>query len=168
MDRVFEKNLFSEVENFFSSKGLAISYEDIESKSVLVMEPDGENSFIDCSISTGEIENNITDVTILFSLATDLPAEISDKVDDLLVSLNKYLTVGSFGLIKENGYFYFTCSYLADTQAQTEQTMKVFLMTWQIAADTAVQGLQTVISVINGETDNSVVTSDDISIIQFD
>ncbi len=168
MDRIFEESLFSEIEEFFSSQAMSISYEDIDEKRVLVMESDGDEWFEDCNITVGEAENGIAAVNILFSLETGLSDENPDKVDDLLVFLNKYLTIGSFGLVKENGYFYFSCSYLADAQAETEQAMKIFLMTWQIASKTAAEGEQTVRSVIQGEADVSELMSDDISIIQFD
>lgn len=168
MDRIFEKSLFLEIEEFFSSRGLKVSYEDIDEKRVLVMESDGDEGFEDCNISVGEAEDGIASVNILFSLETGLSAENSDKVDELLGYLNKYLTIGSFGLVKENGYFYFSCSYLADAQAETEQAMKIFLMTWQIASETAEQGAQTVRSMIYGLADVSELMNDDISIIQFD
>ncbi len=168
MDRIFEKNLFSEIEEFFSSQGFTISYEEIETSKALVMETDSNEAFEDCSISVGDTDEGIADVNILFSLEVGLSEEDFEKVDDLLMYLNKYLTVGSFGLVKESGFIYFRCSYLADTQAEIEQAMTVFLMTWQIASETAAQGVQTVRSVINGEAQISELMNDDTSIIQFD
>lgn len=168
MNRIFENKLFPEIEEFFASKGFTVLYEDIEGKNVLIMEPDSDVLFEDCNITVDSFDEESTAVNILFTLESKLPDEFSDNVDDLLLYLNKYLTIGCFELIKENGFFFFRCSYLADTQAPIVQVMKVFLMTWQIASDTAVQGSQIVRSLIQGEAEIGELLSDDSSIIQFD
>ena len=168
MNSIFEKSLFSEIEEFFSSRGFTVFNDDIDGKNILVMEPDSDVSFEDCNISVNETDEDITSVNILFTLETELLDDLSDSVDMLLPYLNKYLNIGSFGLVKESGYFYFSYSYIADTKAETEQAMKVFLMTWQIASDTAAEGMDTVRALISRDAELSELLNEDSSIIQFE
>ena len=106
MNRIFENKLFPEIEEFFASKGFTVLYEDIEGKNVLIMEPDSDVLFEDCNITVDSFDEESTAVNILFTLESKLPDEFSDNVDDLLLYLNKYLTIGCFELIKENGFFF--------------------------------------------------------------
>ena len=168
MNSEFQTRLFSETEEFFSSRGLNVLHEDIDGRDILVLEPHSSDTFDDCNISVNETDEQTAAVDMLFTLGAELDSELCDSLDELLLYLNKFLTIGSFGLEREGGYFYFGCSYLADTAAPTEQMMKVFLMTWQIAADTAVQGVGILQSLKGGEVQLSELLNDDTSIIQLD
>lgn len=168
MSETFEKELFSEIEEFFSSRGMEIFYDDMDGKRALVMEYGPEIPVEDCSITVGQLNESSTSVYLLFSVAEELSEENRDNADKLLLYLNKFLTVGNFGMIRDIGYFYFNCSFIADTNDSIEQVMKLFLVTWETAFDTAVQGAQTVLPVFRGEIPVNELMNDDISIIQFD
>lgn len=167
MNMEFENKLFAEIEEFFTERGTKVFYDDIEGKKALVMEFGDEGAPEDCTVSLVDIDDNITAVNIMFTIMSGLPDSSSDDMDVLLPYLNKYLTVGNFGLMKDSGYLYFSCAFVVDEFADMLQTMTLLLSMWEIADNTAREGIEVIAPVIGGTVPAVEAANDDSSIIQF-
>lgn len=167
MSKEFEKKLFTETEEFFLSRGTKVFYDDVDGINVLVMEYDDDNAPADCNVSVIDLNDDCTAINIMFTLVSASVGKAYDEIESLLPNMNLFLTIGSFGLIKETGYLFFNCSMIVDENADITQTMKLFLSTWEAAYDTARQGIDILLPVINGDVDASGLSEDDVTIIQF-
>ena len=158
---------FAETEEFFSERGNEVFYDDISGKKVLVIEFGEENAPADCTVSVIEPDDDITAINIMFTLVSEYPGTVPEDMVRLSAILNKYLTIGNFGFVQDSGYFYFSCSLIVDESADINETMKLFLSTWEVAYNTSAEGLQVIIPVVNGRLAVNALDEDEASIIQF-
>lgn len=163
----WDKELLKAIESVFSDAGLYTATENINGRDVLVIEYDAENAPEDCNISIEQLTENSTVINILISVMSGLNKKQSQDIAALLPYLNKYLTIGSFGLTEQDGYFYFSYSFVIDEQTGIGKLVREVSSALDIATASAEEAVGITAPVINGGKPVSELMTDDISIIQF-
>ncbi len=167
MNEAWDKELLKELEELLSEAGLEVTREDIAGNDVIVAEYDGENEPEDCNVSVMHLTEDSTEISVMISVMSGLDEKQSDDIAALIPYLNRYLSVGSFGITKQDGYFWFGCSNVIDENTERSKLLKVAAATVDIAYGTAAEAVRIVLPVVNGETPVSELMNDDTSIIQF-
>ena len=165
MVREWDIRLIKDLEELFADRGASI--EKISGRDVLVMEYEEEEMPEDCNIFIEHVTEDSTEVCFMFTVASGLDEKTTEDISALLPFLNRFLSIGSFGIVRQDGFFYFNYSLTVSEQTKKDILMKIITVTLDIAAKTAEEAAVITAPVLNGEVPAAELLNEGISIIQF-
>ena len=167
MSKAWDNALITELESFFTEAGMTVSAEMFGDRQVLVSEYGAENAPEDCNVSVEHLTEDSTVLFIMFTVRSGLDAAQTADVLAVLPYLNKYLSVGCFGIAEADGYFYFSTAMVLDEQADHAKLIRMITATLGIAEATVYEAIDMIAPVLEGETPVSGLLNEDTGIIQF-
>ncbi|MBQ9483264.1 MAG: hypothetical protein IJU82_03655 [Ruminiclostridium sp.] len=167
MSEAWDNELLAGLGELFSKAGGKVSTEELSGKKVLVIESDEAGGIEDANITVEHFPEDITVISLLFSVASDLDEKARKDITALLPYLNRCLTIGNFGITAQDGYFYFRTAFVIDEASDRDILFRTIASTFGIAVVTADEAAKLTAPVIRGEKPVSELMNDDTGIIQF-
>jgi hypothetical protein len=167
MNEAWDNELLNDIGRVMTEAGLRSEVGDIGGKTVLVIEFEGENSAEDANIAVEHFSEDVTGISVMFTAASGCGEKETADITALLPYLNRFLSIGSFGITVPDGYFYFGTSFVIDTGADRASIIRKTAATFDICAETVNAAVTALAPVISGEKQVSELMNDDTAIIQF-
>ncbi len=167
MSEAWDKELLDELEEVFSEAGMNAFIDEISGTNAVVVEYDGFNAVEDCNVSVVHPTDDATAVSVLITVRSELGEKASEDIAALLPYLNKYLTVGSFGITRENGYFWFGSTFVIDEDIDRTRLLRIIAANIDICVGTAEEAIALTALMLNGEQSVTELMNEDTAIIQF-
>ncbi len=167
MNETGDKELLKEIEELFSETGVEVYTEEFSGTQVVVAEYEEGETPEDCNVSVMHLTEDSTEISVMISVLSGLDEKQSDDIAALIPYLNRYLSVGSFGIAKQDGYFWFGCSNVIDENTGRSKLLRIIAGMVDIAYNTAAEAAAMILPVVNGEAQVSELMNEDTSIVQF-
>ena len=151
MNKTWDQKLLEELELLFTEMGMEAYVQENSGRNVLTLEYTDAFPAEDADLSIVHLTEDSTALSLLITVASGLDRNASAAVYSMLPFLNQLLTVGHFGLMEENGYFYYSYTTLIDETIDREMLMKLISTALTIAESTAAQAAAITAPVIHGE-----------------
>ena len=163
-----DEELLERLEAFFENLGLSYKKDTIGEKPALILTYDPEDDQLpgDCTITICHPGEDFTAIQMLISIFVELDEKTTADAASLLPVMNSALSIGHFGVIRDEGYFYYNYSFLTNGMSD-EGVLISAAAALSIISDTAAEGIDILLPLINGEKDVDEIRNEDIVIAQF-
>ena len=160
--------LLSAVGDLLSEAGINVEPAEIDGRIVLELESRSElvDEEFDCTVSVCHPSKDTTAVQLLAPVFYELDEDQTVTAARLLPELNYFLEIGSFGCLPEEGYIYFSHSFLTNGLDE-ESVLRCFPAYLETVAATALRGRELLLPVINGELPPGEIRPEELRVIQF-
>ena len=163
-----DEELLERLEAFFKNLGLSYKNDIIGDKPALILTYDPEDDQLpgDCTITISHPGEDFTAIQMLISIFVELDEKTTADAASLLPVMNSALSIGNFGVIRDEGYLYYNYAFLTNGMSD-EGVLLSAAAALSIISDTAAEGIDILLPLINGEKDVDEIRNEDIVIAQF-
>ncbi len=167
MNNDFDGSLLKAILEMVSAAEPDTMIADINGKPVLLTEISGDNATEDRNISVTHLTEDCTAVEIMYTVRSGLDVRQCNDILALLPYLNRYLSIGAFGLLEQNGYFYFHYAFAIRKETEVPLILETLAATLTITDATVQEAILLTAPVLRGELTADDRMREETSITQF-
>ena len=167
MSSKWDIELLNELEGICKKIGFKPTMDEFSGKKVLVLEYSGDLACEDCNVSIDRLNDEVTAISLLFSVKSGLDKKQSGEIEKLLPYLNKYLSFGAFTVDGEEGYFSYSASFVVREDIEREMILNCVATALSLGLVTTGEAIKITDPIISGEAEASELMNDSSLIFQF-
>ena len=166
MNKQWDIRFVEEFAQVLAAGGTYVTVGDIEGERTLIVEAAENGPEAGYTLSVTHPYEDVTCVYLLFPMYSGLDSDTANDIISLTRYLNKFLSTGCFVVSAHDGDVFFRHSFLIDEEMDKAALFMLTAQIIDICAQTAAEGVDILVPVIDGKTPAAELLNDDTSIIQ--
>ena len=165
MNGMIKTELLTILGSVFDELEINYEYETIGTRNVLVVSyTEDESTPIDCTLTIEDLGEDQTALQFFVLGAIDLDKSVCTDLLRLLPQMNEVLEFGSFGLMQQEGVFYYQYAMLID-DLEAEPLVKMALAASELVTVLAAEGKENILPLLKGEKSAEQLLQDGVSVV---
>ena len=154
-DTLEEEGIYSEFREYGGEAALELIYEEA-----------GEFAPKDCTVTIAHPKEGTSVMQLLITMIQTDNEKTIETIASLIPQFNSVLSMGSFGLMKNDGYFYLNYAFVLEPHDESD-ILSVFGSALQVLSATALRCGEVLSAITSGEVSPDALKEEEFGLRQF-